>query len=218
MRTAAQEGQHFAGRHLLKEGTAKNKGEEKSWTPLLYGCWSGHRLVVRELVQADVDVKKAANDRFTPLYAACENGHLTVVRELAQAGADVDKAANDEYHPIVRWETTGVVIETCVKYLGGRNRNQIYVTDTAHTYTYTKVWRVTSGRRTPQTGGYPGGRRTGGRYTVLRMGIRAYAMGEKRIPVRREPQRRGREDVVSIGPALWRGGWISTNHSTVYYG
>jgi hypothetical protein len=54
----------------------------------------------------------------------------------------------------------------------------------------------------PADGGHPAG---GGRAdtpagggqggAILQMGIRAYAMGEGRIRIRREPQRGGREDV-----------------------
>jgi hypothetical protein len=64
-------------------------------------------------------------------------------------------------------------------------------------YTYNKVWRATSGRRTPRTpaGGGRADTTAGGGQAgaTLRMGVHACAMGERGM--RREPQRGGREDV-----------------------
>jgi hypothetical protein len=99
---------------------------------------------------------------------------------------------------------TDVVIETCIKFPGGRTRMKV-------TDIYTKAWRTTSGRGAPRraadgrhpggrrTGGHPGGRRTGGRYVNTTDGHTCLRYwGEGGYGGNPNAQRGGREEVSTI--------------------
>ena len=57
------------------------------WTPLHFGCESGHLAVVSRLVELEnVAQNVKDNYRKTPLHLVCEKGHLELINCLAESG------------------------------------------------------------------------------------------------------------------------------------
>lgn len=57
-------------------------------TPLMLAAESGHTAVIRELVEANVDIDITSKQGWTALMFAAKNGHVEAVQELLHYGAD----------------------------------------------------------------------------------------------------------------------------------
>ncbi|RYP69743.1 hypothetical protein DL769_005194 [Monosporascus sp. CRB-8-3] len=60
--------------------------DKKGKTVLMYAAGSGFSMLVKELLQRDVDILVAANNGSTPLHEASSNGHVEVAKLLIDRG------------------------------------------------------------------------------------------------------------------------------------
>ena len=83
-------------------------------TPLSWAAANGHDIVVKQLLETDVDVDAQGASGQTPLSWAAENGHSVVVKQLLKAGVDVEPEDDSGRTPI-SWAAanghTAVVIQ-----------------------------------------------------------------------------------------------------------
>ena len=76
--------------HTCRHKDGKNRAFNVDGTALHYACRSGHRNVVKFLLQQDsTTVQQIDEELWTPLHYACYNGHLGIVQLLREYNADV---------------------------------------------------------------------------------------------------------------------------------
>mmetsp|Transcript_2686 Transcript_2686/g.4038 ORF Transcript_2686/g.4038 Transcript_2686/m.4038 type:complete len:455 (+) Transcript_2686:56-1420(+) len=71
------------------------------WTPLHYACYRGHKGIVEELLNRNVNVNRANDDGFSPLFYAAQQEHVDICALLLQAGADPTIVGSDPCFPAV---------------------------------------------------------------------------------------------------------------------
>lgn len=73
---------------LLKKRCETSQSSPWQYSPIRNACARGYTKVVKQLLDAGVDVNEMNVARYTPLMAACSHGDIKLVKLLLAAGAD----------------------------------------------------------------------------------------------------------------------------------
>ncbi|KAJ5703996.1 hypothetical protein N7493_011134 [Penicillium malachiteum] len=96
LREAVREGDLYTVRRLCSPGVPLDTPNRLKKSPLWEASSSGHRLIVKELLnRRQVNVNSTSDCGSSPLCAAASSGHLSTVELLIQAGADPEIATNN---------------------------------------------------------------------------------------------------------------------------
>lgn len=75
--------------------------------PLYWRLKNGHELVVKLLIEQNVNIEVKDNDGWTPLSWAAENGHEEVVKLLLEKNADAESEDINGWTPLLWAATNG---------------------------------------------------------------------------------------------------------------
>ncbi|KAJ5213561.1 hypothetical protein N7449_000730 [Penicillium cf. viridicatum] len=110
---ASGAGSYMVTELLLRDNRVSPDNRDiKGRTPLSWAAENGYDAVVKQLLEADVDVDAKDNNGRTPLSWAAGNGHDAVVKQLLEADVDVDPKdgyARTSLSPIQQLLETGKV-------------------------------------------------------------------------------------------------------------
>ena len=82
---------------------------EHDMTALYEACQSGHRDIVKLLLDHGADANLASSTGNTPLMVACTHGHTDIVRMLLKAGAKIEDHNENGHTPLMEAASAGHV-------------------------------------------------------------------------------------------------------------
>ncbi|RYP19976.1 hypothetical protein DL765_003025 [Monosporascus sp. GIB2] len=83
--------------------------DKRGKTILMYAAGSGYSMLVKELLQRDVDILVASDEGCTPLHEASYNGHVKVAKLLIDCGAHISAVNKNGWTPLHLASTKGHV-------------------------------------------------------------------------------------------------------------